>query len=207
MKKDCFVFDCDEVLLDHMGGLYKFVLKYYPNIIPKTFYPNTYDLCDWLGCSQENVQEIIRHFNQNSYEFGLLEPIGSSTVLAMKNIRKKYPNAHIVVLTKSGTFGHGEVLRKVNIINKFGNDIFDDIIIIEMYESKKGELYKLSQNYNVRFLVDDYIGNIDVSRSLGIPSIMFACMHNLNYANTEDFYYAGNWRELPVIIDNIMKGE
>lgn len=206
MKKDCLVFDCDEVLLDHLSGLREFAKKHY-NIETTTLFPHTYELGEWLGCEQDKVQDIINHFNQRSYEFGLLQSVESSTVHHMRDIRKKYSSAHIVVLTKSGTFGHGEVLRKVNLINTFGSDVFDEIIIIEMYESKKGALYKLQKKYNVKFLVDDYIKNIETAKELNIPGIMFATYHNLEYSNSTDFVYANNWSVLPNIIDEFMKGE
>lgn len=204
MKKKCAVWDCDEVLLDHIGGLYNFVKEHY-DIHPSTPYPDSYDLSEWLGgITQVEVQEIIKHFNQNSYEFGLLEPLEYNTVSVMHELREKFPDVHFVVLTKSGTKGHGEVLRKVNLLNAFG-EIFDEIIIIEMFESKKAALQKLQSQYNVRFVVDDYIKNIDTAIELEIPAIMLNASHNVEYKNNHfGFEYINNWSELRLKLYSIM---
>lgn len=205
MKKKCAVWDCDEVLLDHIGGLYWFVKDHY-DIHPTSQYPVSYDLRAWLGgITSVEVQEIIKHFNQNSYEFGLLEPLEHNTVQIMQELRDKFPDVHFAVLTKSGTRGHGEVLRKVNLMNAFGS-LFDDIIIVEMQESKKAALQKLQNQYDVKFLVDDYIKNIETAMDLDIPAVMMRSSHNLDYKNNhEGFKYCNNWADLRLEIYSMMK--
>lgn len=204
MKQDALVWDCDEVLLDHLGGFRKFVIEHY-DIEPKTDMPDEYDLTKWLGVTQAEVQEMIKHFNQRSHEFGLLEPLESNTVDIMKELRYVFKDKHFVVLTKSGTGGHGKVLRQVNLMNVFGIDFFDEIIIIEMYESKKSALYKLQMKYNVRFLVDDYIANIQTAMDLGIKPIMMAACHNYEYSDSTEFDYVPNWFQLRLKIYEILK--
>lgn len=201
-KPDCLVFDCDEVLLDHLGAFCSFVKEHY-NITPSTERPSEYDLCEWLNVSQTEVNEMLKHFNERSYQFGLLKPLEYNTVSTMLELREKYPDKKFIVLTKSGTMGHGEVLRKVNLTNVFGK-IFDEIIIIEMYESKKGALYRLQQKYNVKFLVDDYIKNIKDAMELGIKGIMIKAEHNTSFCFNNDFDYVNDWHDLRLKIYEVL---
>lgn len=138
----------------------------------------------------------------------MLTPVSDETVFCLSELKNKFSDHKFIVLTKSGTLGHGEVLRKVNLINTFGNDMFDEIIIIEMYESKKGALNKLKSKYNVKFLVDDYIKNIETAMDLKIPAIMMRSSHNNYYSeNNDGFIYVNNWHELQSTIEYIVQGE
>jgi FMN phosphatase YigB (HAD superfamily) len=204
-KQKAIVIDCDEIMLDHLGGLREYVKKKY-GITTPTEYPTEYGLEKWLNMNQVQVQEVLKQFNERSYEFGLLKPINGAPAL-LNALRHANPDAHFVVLTKSGTGGHGEVLRKVNIQNVFP-DIFDEIRIIEMYESKRGELAKLQVKYDVVCLVDDYIENIETAISLGIHGIMLSRPHNQEYSSRNDFYFTGNWAGIiHNIIIHMHKGE
>lgn len=204
-KLNALVWDCDEVLLDHMGGFYHFVKEHY-DIHPKTTHPNDYDLRNWLGgISNAEVQAMIVHFNERSHEFGLLKPMEHNTVRIMNELREKFRNDKFIVLTKSGTGGHGEVLRKVNLMNVFGIDMFDEIVIIEMYESKKAALLKLQSKYNVKFLIDDYYKNIETAKELDIPAVMFKASHNHHFSDYNSEYdYVTDWSNLRLKIYEIM---
>lgn len=186
--------DVDEVMLDHIGGLRLFVQKHYD--IHPVGTPTSYDLTEWLGREQSEVLEILKHFNQRSYEFGLLKPLDPDALSYMQNLRKNFPDMKWGAVTKSGTFGHGEVLRKVNLENAFPG-IFDEVHIVEMYESKKAVLHKLKSRYDVKFLVDDHIDNIRAAQAVGIPGIMLKASHNVRFENMDnDFTYVPNWYQL-----------
>ncbi|WNV47465.1 hypothetical protein ENKO_362 [Klebsiella phage fENko-Kae01] len=204
-KQKVVVFDCDEILLDHLGGLREYVKDHF-DIVTKTEYPTEYCLEEWLGLDAVQVQEVIKQFNQTAYEFGLLKPLeGAQSLLCA--LRHTYPDVVFAVLTKSGTFGHGEVLRHVNIHNVYPN-IFDEIHIVEMYESKRGVLSKLKQQYDVVCLVDDYIMNIETALALEIPGIMLKRPHNEKYKVRTDFTFVENWAGIIHSVITLMnKGE
>lgn len=207
MKKDAVIFDCDEILLDHLGGFKKYVEKYYD--IQTVGEPVQYNLQDWLQCDGEQVMDLLKNFNFYSYEFGLLEPMDKWVVSAMKNLRNEYPDVAFIVVTKSGTFGHGEVLRKVNLMNIFG-DIFDDIIILENYQSKRATYSKLKEQYNVLTVVDDHLANIDVATSLGLDTVVLDCSHNRNQLqpNGDEYNIVMDWNEMYYYISSVIdKGE
>lgn len=191
-KQKVVVFDCDEILLDHLGGFRGWLAKKH-GIICKSDYPDKYDLSEWMGVEDANeVRTYLREFNQESYEFGLLKPLYDYIPNYVSALRHTLPDAKFAVLTKSGTMGHGEVLRRVNIENVFPG-VFDEIHIVEMYESKRGALHKLQVKYDVVCLVDDYIENIETAIELGIHGIMLECHHNKQYKDREDFYYTNSW--------------
>lgn len=191
-KQKVIVFDCDEILLDHLGGLRDWLKKKY-GIITKSDYPSEYDLTEWMGVNdQSEVRKYLEEFNQKSYEFGLLKPINESVPNYLSALRYTLPDAKFAVVTKSGTIGHGDVLRRVNIENVFPN-IFDEVHIVEMYESKRGVLHKLQTKYDVVCLVDDYIANIETAVSMGIHGIMLECHHNKEFKDRQDFHYTDHW--------------
>lgn len=194
MNKKAVILDCDEILLDHLGGFKLFVEKYY-DIKPEGT-PVQYNLQDWLKCDSEKVMELIKNFNYFSYEFGLLKPV-TLAVPALQRLVNNNPNVAFIVVTKSGTFGHGEVLRKVNLHNVFG-DIFDDIIILEQYQSKRNAYNKLKNNFDIVTVVDDYLGNIDVAEELGLDAVVLDCPHNVGTlkANGTDYTRVKDWVDL-----------
>lgn len=195
IKKKAVIFDCDEILLDHLGGFVNYVKKYYD--IETKGNPVQYHLQDWLQCDGEQVMDLLKNFNFYSYEFGLLEPMDRYTVPSMKALRTEFPDVAFIIVTKSGTFGHGEVLRKVNLINVFG-DIFDDIIILENYQSKRATYAKLKEQYNVLTVVDDHLANIDVANELGLDTVVLDCTHNRGQlqANGDEYNIMMDWQEM-----------
>lgn len=200
-KQRLALWDVDEVMLDHIGGLRKFVQKHY-DIHPEGT-PDSYNLVDWLGVDQTKVQEIMKHFNERSYEFGLLEILDPDALQYMQDLKKNFPDVLHMAVTKSGTFGHGEVLRKVNLENCYPG-VFDAVHIVEMYESKRSVLHKLQHQYDVQFLVDDYIDNIRTCESMGIKGIMLKAGHNFEFEDTEEFTYVRNWYQLNRTVNFIL---
>lgn len=203
-KQKAVILDCDEILLNHLGGFKKYVQKYYD--IQTVGEPQQYNLQDWLCCDAEQVMDLLKNFNFYSYEFGLLEPMDEFVVDRMKQLRSRYPDVAFIVVTKSGTFGHGEVLRKVNLINVFG-DIFDDIIILENYQTKRGTYLKLQNQYDVVTVVDDHLVNIDVAQQVGLDTVVLECSHNVSEKNNPNYKFVEDWCDMFTYIDDKIKGE
>lgn len=203
-KQKAVILDCDEILLNHLGGFKKYVQKYYD--IETVGEPQQYNLQDWLCCDAEQVMDLLKNFNFYSYEFGLLEPMDEYVVDKMKELRSRYPDVAFIVVTKSGTFGHGEVLRKVNLINVFG-DIFDDIIILENYQTKRGTYMILQNRYDVLTVVDDHLVNIDVAKEVGLDTVVLECSHNVAQKDNPNYNFVQDWRGMFTYLDNKIKGE
>lgn len=201
-KPKAIIFDCDDILLDYMQGIKKFIKTKYN--IDTVGLPTDYVLNDWCGVSPEKMMEIIKDFNEQSVAFGLLEPLHYRTKEIMGMVSRSCKGQiDLIVLTKSGTFGHGEVLRKVNLINVFG-DIFKEVIIIETYESKKGSLMKLKSKYDVLCFVDDYVKNIDDAVECGIHSVLLERTHNIKHKGTNGYNFFRDWIELYKHLDDLI---
>lgn len=186
-----------------MQGIQDFIEQHY-NIKPSGL-PDDYVLNHWAGISGNKMMRIISHFNENSYEFGLLKPLDERTVHVMKSLHTVLNGeVDLIVLTKSGTLGHGEVLRKVNLMNVFG-DIFKDIIIIEKYESKTGSILKLQQDYDILCFVDDYVKNIDDAVACGVNSVLLERSHNIKHKVNPDYTFFKDWHELNEYLIGLMK--
>lgn len=191
-KRKAIVFDVDEIMLDHLGGFRDWLKKKH-GIICKSDYPSEYDLTEWMGVEdQKEVVKYLKEFNETAWEFGVLQPQYECVKAYMCALRHTFPDAVFAALTKSGTMGHGEVLRRANLEHVYPN-ILDEVHIVEMYESKRGALHKLQAKYDVVALVDDYIENIETAVNMGIRGIMLQCPHNQQYKDREDFHYAENW--------------
>lgn len=203
-KKKAVILDCDEILLNHLGGFKKYVQKYYD--IETVGEPMQYNLQDWLQCDAEQVMDLLKNFNFYSTEFGLLEPMDQYAVENMKSLRQENPDVAFIVVTKSGTFGHGEVLRKVNLINVFG-DIFDDVIILENYQSKRSTYAKLKEQYDISIVVDDHLANIDVAQNLGLQTVVLKCSHNEQSIDDPNYQFVHNWIQMYHYITESIKGE
>jgi hypothetical protein len=124
----------------------------------------------------------------------------------MKALRSENENVAFIVVTKSGTFGHGEVLRKVNLINVFG-DIFDDIIILENYQSKRSTYAKLKEQYDIVTVVDDHLANIDVAQTLGLDTVVLECSHNIESIDDPRYQFVQDWNQMYHYITETIKGE
>lgn len=198
-KQKAVILDCDEILLNHLGGFKKYVKKYYD--IETVGEPMQYNLQEWLNCDSEQVMELLKNFNFYSHEFGLLEPVDDYVVNAMRLLKAVHTDTAFIVVTKSGTFGHGEVLRKVNLHNVFG-DIFDDIIILENYQTKRGTYLKLANQYDIATVVDDHLDNIDVAQQLGMDTVVLECSHNRSKKDNPKYNFVKNWHDMSIYIND-----
>lgn len=199
MKENLVILDCDDVLLNYIDGFGKFVKEHYG--IEPVGKPTEYDLAGWINAEPVQIREMMKHFNERSYQFGLLEAIDEYAVERVNALIQKYKNkVKFMIVTKCGSAGHGEVLRKVNVINVFG-DVFDDIIILEHFESKKGTFNKLKRTYNIITVVDDYIGNIDVANEIGISTLVMKRDHNCRFIEKNKYDFVDNWDEAYNILD------
>lgn len=193
-KQKAIIFDCDDILLDHVGGFAKFARKHY-NIKAEGL-PVQYNLQEWLGCDEADVMKMLKHFNEQAYEFGLLEPVDASTVDSMKVLRKLFPEIKFIIVTKSGTMGHSTVLRHVNLANVFGDDMFDEVIILEYFNSKRATYNRLNNKYNIITVLDDHLANIDQAIEIGLDSVVLECSHNRAQKFNPKYNFVSDWDEM-----------
>lgn len=198
-KRKAIILDCDDILLDYIQGIKKFAEKHYD--IKTTGLPNEYDLSSWFGTTRDVTYSIMEHFNYQSYEFGLLEPIQGAVPYVQWLIKKYGDSTDFIIVTKSGFEGHAKVLREVNLHNVFG-DVFTSIIMIAPSESKRPVLKKLMKSYDVRAFVDDNIDNVKVGIDLGINTLMLWRSHNDSFKYDQCYT---TWSDMSEQIDKLLK--
>ncbi len=120
-----FIFDCDDVLLDWIGGFKAFLRDAY-EIIPATPEPDSWDMNHWVG---RPALPLIKEFNE-SEAFGRLLPLPGA-VEALRSI-----TGSISVITSCGVSGGPvEIRRRENLLSQFG-PIFDKIVCIPLGSEK-----------------------------------------------------------------------
>lgn len=209
-KRKAIILDVDEPLLQYSTGLSNYVKDYYDLDFPTD--PYSYDITTliddaWKDKSVDNEKpsatDILTAFNDKSYQFGLLEPTDGAVEYITKLYQNYSTELSIIVLTKCGTGTSTQNLRKVNLINAFGN-IFTEINIIDRYQSKRRELYRISQLYDVLLFVDDYIGNVKEGIRLNIPTVAFKCNHNSHWWDKNQYTFSNDWKEIYEMIERKM---
>lgn len=191
--QEAFLFDVDDLLLDYTYALGDFArVKYGKDVVGRN---TDYNLCEWLKSTPEEVEEIIEHFNYNSFEFGEIKPVDGFVVGRMNVLRAKYPDAKFIVVTKCGDKGSGGIVRNLNLRNVFGTHMFDEVIIIDPYASKLPVYTKLNAMYDVITVLDDHLRNIDAANKVGLHALVLRRSHNTDKQKPK-YNYVDDWYEM-----------
>lgn len=204
-KRKGIILDYDDAIADYCNGVIDYAKSHYGlKVISE---PNSYNFEDTFGVNNLLVNNILYNFNNNSYQFGLLKPIDSFVKNAISDIRTKYPDVDLFVVTKCGNSKQTVALRKVNIANNFGDDTFEDVLFLNPLESKSVVFNKLKKTHNILCVVDDHIDNINDAIKCGIPTIIYEQKHNVKYKGTDPNYiFESSWdgihKKLIELIEN-----
>lgn len=196
-----FVFDCDDILLDWCAGMREYLITKYPSIKFNTYYPVSYDLDGWIASDLiPPASEFIDDF-ANSVYFEHLPAVDMAVEciqLLRSEANRVADDVEFCVLTKCGLGTNGLTLLKrvMNIENTFGKNIFDNIYVIETYQSKHSILEGLNQRYHILGVVDDNVHNNYISSCLNLPSYMLRRSHNMKASLPTDVVVCEDWEEL-----------
>lgn len=196
-----FVFDCDDILLDWCEGMRAYLITKYPEIEFNTYYPMSYDLDGWVASTHiPPASEFMDDFANSEYFEHI--PAVDMAVECVKLLRSEAnrvaDDVEFCVLTKCGlgTNGITLLMRTMNIQNVFGDEIFDNIYVIESYQSKHAILEGLKSRYDVLAVVDDNARNNYISSCLNLPSYMLRRSHNMKVSLPTDVVVCEDWEEL-----------
>lgn len=145
-----YIFDCDDVLLDWMGGFLKYVRRC--GINPDPAGPTTWDMTEWLSTTPSHARHLIMDFNM-THEFSRLESIAN----AVSTINRLRDAGHTLsVLTACGDHMPTRRLRLDNLRDNFGN-MFTRIDVLPLGASKFDWLYQYTRHRDPRgaVLVED----------------------------------------------------
>jgi len=168
------VLDCDEVILESTVA---FKAAYLDMVdptanIPDRTYSSLWPVWNEKKPSKEEWGQLLEQY-RNSKWFTAAPPVSG----AAEAIRKLKEDGHtLYVLTAIGGNDEPKTLarRKAQLESLVGENIFEDIIHVERFESKSDKL----RDIGAEILVDDSAGNTTDAIRLGIHGIWFMCPEN-----------------------------
>lgn len=200
MKQQSVVFDCDDVLLDWIGGFCQYHNKYYGTEVNGENATN-YDLSEFLGLERPVLEQRAYDFNR-SYEFGCLEPMryAVDVIHYLRDYNQSQPEEKRIKIYILSKCGNDELVRKLRLANLqgvFGEDCFDEIILIEGHQSKQPYLQQIKDTTDLLLFVDDYVGNCNVGHSVGINSVVIQRNHNKHLKERNPhLHFCRDWMHL-----------
>lgn len=160
--------DCDDVLLDWIGGFRAYVHAA-EGVIPTAPAPSSWDMSEWLGLTSERTVELIQEFNSHHW-FGHLEARADALrcVAALKNMGHR-----LTVLTSCSDDPAIVGRRRRNLERAFGN-VFEAIICLPLGQSKAPWLGILEKG----IWVEDNYKNGLAGNAAGHKTFMLRRSHN-----------------------------
>ena len=195
--KKLILVDCDGVLLDWTKQFEKWMFNqgYYKNkIVNSEYYSELF-----FNVTYSESRELTRIFNESAWILGL-EPIRDSVEIVRKlNEEHDY---QFLVITAFGTDPYSKILRKQNLDEVFGKDIFVDVIATPMNgniaESKREALEEYRDSG--LFWIEDRYENAVVGANLGLKSLLIDHHHNAHYKLPSSIKRVYTWADIYRII-------
>lgn len=176
-----YIFDCDDVLLDWIGGFKAWLPS--QGIYPITDLPVTWEMDRWLNVTKQRVRDLVTLFNQ-SPDFAKLAEIPG----ARDTVWRLNDAGHTCsVLTACGDAFQVRQARYHNlsvVFNKthMGGEerAFTKIIILPLGSSKFDYLFRFTSNYDPRkvVFVEDNFEHAKSGVTNGITSYCIRKRHN-----------------------------
>lgn len=133
------ILDCDDVLLDWVGGFRTFASDHLGRVIEGE--PQSWNMGSWIGTSDAVALELVRAFNA-SEGFGDLRAVWGAR-LAIDKLAAD-PNVRLHVVTSCSSDRLTVAMRRRNLEREFGH-VFDSIHCLDLGESKKKILQAFAQ--------------------------------------------------------------
>ena len=153
------------------------------------------DVSKWFkNISKEETNKTIKQFNQSSYIENL--PSFRDSKKFIKKLHEKY-GYYFIAISSFAVSENSKKKRKRNIKKIFGNIVFDEIICLPLYESKKEVLSELSKKYKNSIFIDDMTQYIEEGKNLGFETYLMTHSYNLNETENRCL----NWKEIYKIIE------
>lgn len=203
VKRKGIILDYDDVLVNYCNGVVEYAYSHY-GLKPK-FEPNSYNLEKTFDVNSNLISNILHNFNNNSYQFGLLDIIDDHVKGCISMLRDCYPEVDLFIVTKCGNSSKTVALRRVNAINHFGKDAFEDILFLNPDETKASAFNKLKKTHDIVCVVDDHIDNIKTAQECGLSTLVYERNHNVNYKGDHRFVFAKNWIDVYYHLEQMMK--
>jgi FMN phosphatase YigB (HAD superfamily) len=156
--------DVDDVLLNYADA---FTSKY--NLVKIKNNVNSFE--DAFNIPHDKIASMITDFN-HSEDFSILKPTTHS-VETLTELKKE--GFKIIAITACGQSDTIKYNRLENMYNVFG-DIFDDIQMVDLFQSKKDKLAKFK---NTNYIwIEDNIKNYHAGLECGLHSLLIKTEFN-----------------------------
>lgn len=167
--------DCDDVLVDWIGGFQKFVSGLRGTAISTR--PDSWDLSRWLGVLPGDVTKLINRFNETDRGFESLAAIsgahrGVSTLRAF--------GYRTAIITSSSVHPSSVERRARNVSAVFG-DLIERLHIVPLGESKEHVL----KSYSNAIWVEDNPKNAEMGARMGHRAFLMRASHNVDVHGVE----------------------
>ena len=163
------ILDCDDVLLDWIGGFRAFLREHFWTISVPEEGPNNWSLANWLGIPDERCLLLIETFNATK-KFGQLQPMPGA-VEAIAAIKAK--GYAMTVLTSCSDDPAVAVRRRQNLAAVYG-DTFKRVVCLGLGESKSTWLTALKTG----IWIEDNYKNALAGMMAGHRTYMMRRSHN-----------------------------
>ena len=171
------IFDCDDVLLDWMGGFRQYAatrLQY-----SLTGEPQSWHMGEWLGTSDEVALELVAEFNA-SVHFGRLLPVEGAVEVLWRLHWSDITRLHVV--TSCSSDPKTVQMRRDNLEAHFGLGTFDSIHCLDLGQPKT----KILQAWDSVIWVEDNYKNALMGADLGHRTFIRKRPHNAEYQDLHD---------------------
>ncbi|WP_181173126.1 hypothetical protein [Mesorhizobium sp. B2-4-1] len=162
-----FIFDCDDVLLDWVGGFRDFLVGI--GHAPAEPRPRDWSMAEWIGIEDAATLRLIEVFN-SSPAFGQLKPYDD----ALEMVRQLKDEGHtLTVLTSCSDDPNIVDLRVKNLRDCFG-DVFPRVICLPLGQSKSQWLEVLRPG----IWIEDNYKNALIGQAAGHKTFILRRPHN-----------------------------
>jgi hypothetical protein len=182
--------DCDGVLLDWEKGFDRWIQRQGYQFNP--VYKSYYSINQRYGIPHGKGMELVEKFNHGS-DFEQLEPWRDSVEYVKRLAGEGWK---FVVITTAGTHPWTHGLRWTNLINVFGEGVFESLHVLPIHGDKGDVLgnYKDSGLY----WIEDKPSNAELGFKYGLKPLLMVADYNENYANK--ITKVDNWKEIYKIV-------
>jgi FMN phosphatase YigB (HAD superfamily) len=182
--------DCDGVLLDwNLAFTTWMERKGYRPVRGKEFnwcIGQRYNLPD-----DADTAKLVFEFNESA-AVGFMEPFRD----AESGVRElKEAGYSFYALTSLSTWQYAEELRRINLENIFGKDVFDRVHCLSTGAPKGLALYELSVKYPGAWFIDDHPHNVEDGVDVGLKTLLFDHMFNKS-ANVPGAHRVATWSQV-----------
>lgn len=204
VKKDVSmisILDCDDVLLDFMGGLTPHLRGLGYDLDPAG--PNSWDLSTWIGTSKSHAVELIRDFiEKEGTGFDDLAPMPGA-VEAVHALRQA--GYSIMVVSSFSDQPGPKDRRMANLERDFGAGVFSDLIGLPLGASKHEVLSRLPHG----LYIDDVLTHARAAAEVGHDAYWMRAHHNWmdfdKAPNVPGVTLCADWSEAMDLLDPLLR--